>query len=123
MRIDPEDIYSWIIFLHLLLILLTVIPGYSGKLNLGDLGADLYKYLTPKTSWRARMEEGLRRMHQAFLAEVTAIKGDYELAREWRGAKGTHRWPLYSTPLRTGEISNIVNGSHKGPQDALHPDR
>ena len=103
---------------YLLLILISQ-PWLFKKANWAVWGADLYKYLTPKTSWGARMEEWLRRICIRRFAELTCIKGDYELARKWYDAKGTYRFAMYSTPLRTREISKIVSGLNKAPRDVI----
>ena len=64
-------------------------------------GADLYGYLTPHKSWKQQIVEFCKKSIIKNMGHfITYIKGDYELAQKWYGAKGEyHECFMYPSNL------------------------
>ncbi len=88
-------------------------------------GGDLYIHEAPFKDWRWKKNELFR--HYIFKRMghfITYIKGDYELARKWYGAKGEyHHCLMYpsnvykecSLPKKSGTAINILVGNSADP--------
>lgn len=73
-------------------LILALCPWVLSKCQWIIWGGDLYQYTKATRSWRSRIKEALRRFVIRRIGHlVTYIEGDVELAREWYGARGTHR--------------------------------
>lgn len=72
-----------------LLYILAIQPWMLKKCHWTMWGGDLYIHNSPEKGWRWRKNEWLRRFVISRLGHlISQIKGDYELARNWYGAKG-----------------------------------
>ncbi|MGM0838322.1 MAG: TDP-N-acetylfucosamine:lipid II N-acetylfucosaminyltransferase [Bacillota bacterium] len=72
-------------------------------------GADLYSYRNPRTTTKEKFKEFVR----AFVIKrmgyvVTLVKGDYELAKEWYGAKGTYLHGAYINPISKDYLDSLA---------------
>lgn len=75
-------------------------------------GADLYSYRSPRSRLSEKFNEIFRSFSiKRFAGLITHIKGDYELAKKWYGAKGKHHYSfVYPSNLyKDIEISHEFN--------------
>jgi len=84
-------------------------------------GSDLYFFQNKRTTFREKLFEKVR----AFVIKrmghfVTYVKGDYELAQNWYGAKGQYHecimypsnlYKEYTVPSKNGDFVNILAGN------------
>lgn len=70
-------------------------------------GADLYSYQSPLNGWKSKLRECFRRkVIQNCGHFITHVRGDYELAQKWYGAKGDYQECfMYTTNLYKQYIS------------------
>jgi len=88
-------------------------------------GGDLYIHNAPVKDWRWKKNELLRHFIVKRIGHlITYIKGDYELARKWYGAKGEyHHCLMYPSnlfrgltlPPKKGRTINILVGNSADP--------
>lgn len=88
-------------------------------------GGDLYIHEAPDRDWRWRKNEIFRQFIVKRIGHfITCIKGDYELARKWYGAKGEyHHCLMYPSNLykdivlahKNGAAINILVGNSADP--------
>jgi dTDP-N-acetylfucosamine:lipid II N-acetylfucosaminyltransferase len=100
------------IILHSLLdykivILLFFQPWLLNKSNWVIWGGDLYYYLYRKKNLKSNMYEQIRKIVIKQLGGfITHIKGDYELAKKWYGAKGSYYYSfMYPSNLYNEDLS------------------
>lgn len=105
--------------------LLAMQPWFLKKCYWVMWGGDLYIHEAPVKDWRWKKNELFR--HYIFKRIghfITYIKGDYELARRWYGAKGEYHHCLmypsnvykqFCLPPKQGETTNILAGNSAGP--------
>jgi 4-alpha-L-fucosyltransferase (Fuc4NAc transferase). len=113
------------IFLHGLFspyLLLTYVlqPWLLKRSNWIIWGGDLhhYQYLVSinNVKLKDRIEEYLKKKCiQRFSEITTIIRGDYELAKKWYGAKGLYKRAMYSSAIQVEEIDKIISTT---PPDA-----
>lgn len=77
-------------------------------------GGDLYVHQTAVKDWRWRKNEWVRRFVISRLGQfITQIHGDYELARQWYGAKGA--WcECFMYPTNLYQAWNVQESPHEG---------
>ena len=79
------------LFSNHLLYVLAIQPWLLKKCFWVMWGGDLYVHDMPAVDWRRRKDEFFRRVVISRVGNlVTQVKGDYELARQWYGAKGRY---------------------------------
>lgn len=79
------------IFNPRVLLFLSFQPWLLKKSNWVIWGGDLYDYQKPKITTKQKLYEFMRAFCiKRFGGLITYIKGDYDLAKKWYGAKGTY---------------------------------
>jgi len=88
-------------------------------------GGDLYCYQSRPTGFKSDVKEIMRKFVIKRIGHfVTYIKGDFELARKWYGAKGDYHncfmyqsnlYKDYAIPPKLGQSTNILVGNSADP--------
>lgn len=94
--------------------ILALMPWQAKKCYWVIWGGDLYKYNKKRVKMREHIKEYMRRIVIKRLGHlVTYIKGDYQLAAEWYGAKGEyHECLMYtSNTVNAENLNNIVSSA------------
>lgn len=107
--------------------LLWLMPWILKKTYWVMLGLDLYRYQKRNTSFSSKLKEFFRRpviKNMGYL--VSYIRGDYELAKKWYGAKGTYiecfmypsnLYKKYNVPEKKHSGVNILVGNSADPSN------
>ena len=98
------------LFSPYVVMLLAAMPWLLSKCYWVMWGGDLYKYKLADRNWKWQVHEFFRRPVIKNMGHlVTYIKGDYELARQWYGAKGQYQECfMYTSNLyKELDVSNI----------------
>lgn len=107
-----EKIFIHGLFSPYLLLMLCFQPWLLKKSNWVIWGGDLHQFSTKKGTLKSRLEEVLRKICIRRFSELTTIiRGDYELAKKWYGAKGRHVRAMYPTPLKAKKIDEIIHSA------------
>lgn len=104
-----------IFFPHIVL-LLYLQPWLLKKCYWVVWGGDLYSYRNQKAKFKSKIYEMMRRVIIRNMGGlITHIKGDYELAREWYGAKGKYYYSfMYPSNLyKEYDLSNVNKDNDK----------
>lgn len=110
-----------------LIFLLFLMPWNLKKCYWVIWGADLYKYLTPKLTFKEKFIELIRRKVLKNIGNlVTYIEGDVQLARKWYNAKGKYHecfmytsnlYKEYDVPQKQHSGINILLGNSADPSN------
>lgn len=97
-----------------LILILFLMPWNLRKCYWVIWGSDLYKYLTPKLTFKEKFVELIRRQVLKNVGSlVTYIEGDVQLARKWYGSKGKyHECFMYTSNLY--KEYNLPKNQHRG---------
>lgn len=125
-RMAEKVIIHGLFSLHLLLILMLQ-PRALTKCYWSIWGADLYSYVSKKKDIKWAIDISLKKLIVPKIGHfITHIKGDYELAQEWYGAKGEwHDCFMYPSNLfkdyqlapKPHEGINILLGNSATPSN------
>lgn len=101
-------IYLHSLFSIKIVILLFFQPWLLKKCYWIIWGGDLYVYREPRTTVVARVKEYAR----AFVIKrmgniVSLVKGDYELAKDWYGTRGTYHYGEYVGPISKSQLDAL----------------
>lgn len=113
------------LFSNHLLYLLAMQPGLLQKCYWVMWGGDLYTHDAPVKDWRSQKNSFLRHFIVRRIGHfITYIKGDFEIAQQWYGAKGAyHHCLMYPSNLyrefvmrqKQGQTINILVGNSADP--------
>lgn len=113
------------LFNNHLFYLLAMQPWLLKKIYWVMWGGDLYIHNAPVKDWRWKINEFFRHLIVKRIGHfITYIKGDYELARKWYGAKGEYHHCLmypsnlykdFNLPSKQGTAINILVGNSADP--------
>ncbi len=113
------------LFSNHLLYLLAMQPWLLKNCHWVMWGGDLYVHDAPEKDWRWKKNEFLRNFIVKRIGHfITYIKGDYELAQKWYGAKGEYHHCLmypsnlykgYNLRQKQGKTTNILVGNSADP--------
>lgn len=81
-------------------------------------GGDLYVKRKPRLTIKAKVKEVLRGFVIKRMGHiVTLVKGDYELAKDWYGVRGTYYHGAYVNPISKGFLDSLpeISKSEKKP--------
>ena len=108
-----------------IVLLLIIMPWLLKKCYWVIWGGDLYVHEAEKKDSRWHRHEWIRRFAISRLGHfITHVRGDYELAQKWYGAKGqwhecflypSNLYKNYSMPQKRGSIVNILIGNSADP--------
>lgn len=101
-------IYLHSLFSIKIVILLFFQPWLLKKCYWIIWGGDLYVYREPRTTVVAKVKEYIR----AFVIKrmgniVSLVKGDYELAKDWYGTRGTYHHGEYVGPISKSQLDAL----------------
>lgn len=110
-----------------LVIVLFFMPWLLKKCYWGIWGGDLYVYQLGERDWKWQVREFFRRPVIKRMGHLlTYIKGDYELAQQWYGAKGQYHecfmytsnlYKEYDVPQKQHSGINILMGNSADPSN------
>ncbi|NMH70530.1 TDP-N-acetylfucosamine:lipid II N-acetylfucosaminyltransferase [Bacillus sp. RO3] len=90
-----KKIYLHGLFIRPLILLLYMQRWLLKKSNWIIFGGDLYSYLYPEENLSSKIYEKLRKpIIKNIGGIITPVKGDYELAKKWYGAKGEYYYSI-----------------------------
>jgi len=97
------------LFLPRMFLILFLQPWLLKKCYWVVWGADLYQYRIAKESGKANVNEFIRKLVIRNIGNIaTLVKGDYDLAREWYGARGKYFKARYINEESNVYLNDLV---------------